>query len=101
MQDSVGTAGRPVHKGQLAVFGPGDTLTLAGATHQPQAEPNFDVLLLGGQPIREPVVQYGPFVMNTREEVRQAFSDYSKGRLGAVPAERVPHAGASRGVQTT
>jgi hypothetical protein len=37
--------------------------------------------------------------MNTREEVRQAFSDYSKGRLGAIPAERVPHAGASGGVR--
>jgi redox-sensitive bicupin YhaK (pirin superfamily) len=88
---TVGTDARPVRKGQLAVFGPGDVLTLGAATGQPSAEPNLDVLLLGGLPIREPVVQYGPFVMNTKAEVMQAFEDYQAGRLGVVPAERLPH----------
>ncbi len=91
-QGCVGAERRPVRKGQLAVFGPGGSLTLAADTAQPQAEPNLEVLLLGGQPIREPVVHYGPFVMNTRAEIVQALEDYQAGRLGVIPAERVPHA---------
>ncbi|MEU8173347.1 pirin family protein [Microbispora hainanensis] len=91
-QGTVGDERRPVRKGQLAVFGPGGSLTLAADTAQPQAEPNLEVLLLGGRPIREPVVHYGPFVMNTRAEILQAMEDYQAGRLGVIPAERVPHA---------
>ncbi|MEV0148873.1 MULTISPECIES: pirin family protein [unclassified Nonomuraea] len=82
---------RPVRKGQLAVFGPGGALTVAAGPAQPQAEPNLEVLLLGGQPIREPVVHYGPFVMNNRAEIIQAMEDYQAGRLGVAPAERLPH----------
>ena len=88
---TVGADARPIHKGQLAVFGEGGALTFAADTGQPVAEPNLDVLLLGGLPIREPVFQYGPFVMNTREEVAQAFEDYQAGKLGVIPAERLPH----------
>jgi redox-sensitive bicupin YhaK (pirin superfamily) len=43
-------------------------------------------LLLAARPLREPVVQYGPFVMNTREEIEQAIADYRDGRLAAVAA---------------
>jgi redox-sensitive bicupin YhaK (pirin superfamily) len=67
--------------GQTAVFGTGDTITLEASAHEA-----LDVILLGGQPIGEPVEQYGPFVMNTREELQQAFDDYQRGRLGTVPA---------------
>jgi hypothetical protein len=88
---TVGSDSRPIRKGQLVVFGPGDVLTLGAATSQAVAEPNLEVLLLGGQPIREPVAHYGPFVMNTRAELLQAFEDYQAGRLGVIPAERVPH----------
>jgi len=44
------------------------------------------VLLLGGAPIREPMAWMGPFVMNTKSEVIQAFEDYQAGRLGTIPA---------------
>ena len=86
---SAGPDGRPVRMGQLAVFGPGDALTVTAA---PSGD--LDILLLGGEPIREPVAAYGPFVMNTRAELVQAFEDYQAGRLGTVPAVPAePHPG--------
>jgi redox-sensitive bicupin YhaK (pirin superfamily) len=83
---TVGSERRPIRKGQLAVFGPGDTLRTAAGTSQPQAEPNLDVLVIGGRPIREPIAMAGPFVMNTRAEVIQAFEDFQAGKLGSIPA---------------
>jgi redox-sensitive bicupin YhaK (pirin superfamily) len=84
-----GTAGAeriPVQLGQLVVYGVGDTITVAADTNQDSRDKGLDVLILGGQPIREPVVQYGPFVMNTKAEIAQAFDDFQAGRLGTVPA---------------
>jgi quercetin 2,3-dioxygenase len=83
---SVGVDAHPVQTGQLALFGPGDALTVAAAVGQESRSPNLDVLILGGRPIGEPVAWMGPFVMNTREEVIQAFTDYQAGRLGTIPA---------------
>ncbi len=83
---TVGADRRPVEAGQLAVYGPGDTVTVAAAGAQESRSPELDVLFLGGQPLREPVVAYGPFVMNTRAEIVQALEDYQAGRLGSVPA---------------
>ena len=93
---SVGIDGAPVRTGQLAVLGPGDTVTIRGAEHQESRTPALDVVVLGGAPIREPIAMYGPFVMNTRQEVVDAFEDWQKGRLGSIPAaygrrEPVPH----------
>jgi hypothetical protein len=62
----------------------GDSVTLRAS----QSEV-LDVLLLGGQPIGEPVAAYGPFVMNTRAELQQAFDDFQKGRLGTIPADGI------------
>jgi redox-sensitive bicupin YhaK (pirin superfamily) len=83
-----GTAGperRPLRSGQLAVFGPGDTVTLTADETQDSNTPSLEVLVLGGQPIGEPVAWYGPFVMNTREELAEAFEDFRAGKLGTVP----------------
>jgi len=83
---TVGAARRPLGSGQLAVFGPGDSVTVAADHHQESRSPSLDVLVLGGRPIREPIVTYGPFVMNTRTEILEAFEDFRAGRLGSVPA---------------
>jgi redox-sensitive bicupin YhaK (pirin superfamily) len=85
-QGTIGTGGRPITAGQLAVLGSGDAITLTAATGQESGSPTLDVLLLGGRPIHEPVAWLGPFVMNTREEVLQAVADYQAGRLGSIPA---------------
>jgi redox-sensitive bicupin YhaK (pirin superfamily) len=83
----VGAEGRPLGPGQLAVFGPGDTITVAAdATPAESRTPELDVIVLGGTPIREPVAWQGPFVMNTRSELMEAFEDFQKGRMGQIPA---------------
>jgi len=83
-----GPAPQPIRTGQLAVFGPGDALTVTALDMRQQEarSPNLDILVLGGRPIREPVAWMGPFVMNTREEVIQAVRDFQAGKLGTIPA---------------
>ena len=80
---SVGTDRRPVTRGQLAVMGEGDTIVVRASE---RAADDLELFILGGLPIREPVAQYGPFVMNTRAELAQAMDDYRAGRLGTIPA---------------
>jgi redox-sensitive bicupin YhaK (pirin superfamily) len=83
-----GPTDTPVTAGQLIVFGSGDHLQLsASSTSDP-----LELIVLGGQPIREPVAWYGPFVMNTRDELQQAMDDYRAGRLGVIPdGALMPH----------
>jgi redox-sensitive bicupin YhaK (pirin superfamily) len=57
-----------------------------GDVHIVAPDSGCDVLLLGGEPLNEPIARYGPFVMNTREEIIQAFEDYEAGRLGSIVA---------------
>jgi redox-sensitive bicupin YhaK (pirin superfamily) len=64
---------------QMVVFGDdGEAVTFAAG------EEPLDVLLIGGVPLKEPVVRYGPFVMNTEDEIRQAVADYQTGRMGHI-----------------
>ncbi|MER7502806.1 pirin family protein [Nonomuraea pusilla] len=87
---SVGSDRRPFQSGQLAVFdgfGNRPGLATAGETITITARDTLDAIVLGGEPIGEPVAHYGPFVMNTRAELVQAFEDYQAGRLGMIPAE--------------
>jgi redox-sensitive bicupin YhaK (pirin superfamily) len=85
----VGGERRPIRTGQLAVLGHGETVTVGADRAQESRHEALEVVVLGGQPIREPIAWMGPFVMNTRAEVLQAFEDFNKGRLGTIPA--VPH----------
>lgn len=86
-----GSDRRPASMGQLVVFGPGDGFGIIADERQESRSPELDVLILGGLPIREQVAWYGPFVMNTESEIRQAMLDYQAGRLGTVPAQPVRH----------
>jgi quercetin 2,3-dioxygenase len=88
---SVGAERRPIEMGQLAVFGPGDVIEVAADDNQESRSPSLELYVMGGRPIREPVATYGPFVMNSREELITAFEDFQAGRLGTIPAE--PHPG--------
>jgi redox-sensitive bicupin YhaK (pirin superfamily) len=85
-QGTVGQDAQPFGTGRLAVLGAGDVLTVSADREQESRSPNLEVLVLGGRPIREAVAWGGPFVMNTREEVLQAFEDVRRGRLGRSPA---------------
>jgi redox-sensitive bicupin YhaK (pirin superfamily) len=74
----VGHDARLVRDGELAVLGAGDAVRLRAADESGR------LLLLAGVPLGEPVARYGPFVMNTQQELLQAFQDYQSGRMGEI-----------------
>jgi redox-sensitive bicupin YhaK (pirin superfamily) len=83
-----GTSGpgrRPTNEGQLVVFGEGDVIEFQADESQDSNVSGVEVLLLGGLPIREQIAWYGPFVMNTRDEIVQAIEDYQAGKMGEIP----------------
>ncbi len=73
-----GRSGETVTEGELAVFGKGQILEARTETRSGR------LLLIAGSPINEPVARYGPFVMNSMEEIAQAFQDYRTGQLESV-----------------
>jgi redox-sensitive bicupin YhaK (pirin superfamily) len=83
---TVGVEGRPVRTGQSAVLGAGDYLTVTADGSQESRSPKLDVVIVGGRPIRQPLAWAGPFVMNDRAGIVQAYEDFQKGRFGHVPA---------------
>jgi hypothetical protein len=76
-----GPEATPVARSQIAVFGPGDTIRVTVPADQDQAA---RFLLLAGKPIGEPVARYGPFVMNTEDEIAAAIRDFQTGRMGEI-----------------
>jgi redox-sensitive bicupin YhaK (pirin superfamily) len=78
----VGPDGQVLSSGQMAAFGSGDVLIVDADS---DADEPLEVLLLGGQPIREPVFSYGPFVMNTKSEIIEAIDDFNAGKMGSIP----------------
>jgi redox-sensitive bicupin YhaK (pirin superfamily) len=75
---TIGTLERCARDGDLALLTSADTLTLHAT------EPATRALVIAGVPLREPVARYGPFVMNTQDEIIEAFNDYQSGRFGAI-----------------
>jgi redox-sensitive bicupin YhaK (pirin superfamily) len=73
---------RDLREGQAALLGSGERVVLGSDV---AAEGVAELLLLSGKPIKEPVARYGPFVMNTREEIEQAFRDFQSGQFGVIP----------------
>ncbi|QMW02207.1 pirin family protein [Spirosoma foliorum] len=78
LSGSANLFGETIDRGQIALMNAdGDTITLSTST-------DAKLLILAGEPIHEPLAVYGPFVMNTREEILEAFEDFQNGRMGVL-----------------
>jgi redox-sensitive bicupin YhaK (pirin superfamily) len=71
----IGAAGTQIDRGELAMLTLGSQLPVTAGAEGAR------LIVVGGRPLKEPVARYGPFVMNTADEIRQAFADYQAGRL--------------------
>ncbi len=79
---SFGAEGERGADGQMIMFAPdGDEVRIENPA---DADAPLEVLLIAGVPLNEPIARYGPFVMNTESEIRQAIEDYQRGRMGAI-----------------
>ena len=77
----LGSNNKKVTEGQLATMSTGDSLQIHNAEN---SNKDVDLLILAGIPIGEPLARYGPFVMNTEDEIREAIDDYRNGRMGSI-----------------
>ena len=90
---TVGASRVDIQAGQTAVLtaatpvadGVADTIVIHGGASVASSTGRMEVLVMGGAPIREQIAWYGPFVMNTKEEIEQAVTDYQHGRMGVIP----------------
>ncbi len=88
----VGSQDVAIHTGQTAVLVDGNTLRIKALEQQDSRTDHMELFIIGGLPLREPVFQYGPFVMSTRDEVVEAYEDFQKGRFGHIPPNAIqPH----------
>jgi redox-sensitive bicupin YhaK (pirin superfamily) len=78
----IGSDERESATGQAALLASGDSVAIAVDA---QATQSAEILLLAGKPLHEPVARYGPFVMNTPEQIEEAIRDYQGGRFGIIP----------------
>lgn len=88
-EDSPGSKSAPNSTGSLSVFGEGDRIVITADAQQDSRHNALEIFLLGGKPIREPVVAYGPFVMNDKAGVLKAMEDFQFGRFGQIPDDAI------------
>lgn len=86
-QGHAGPDHSPMTDHDLVIFGHGESVTLRATERQDGPFDALEILLLGGLPISQPIVSYGPFVMNTRAQILEAVEDFNAGRLGTIPAQ--------------
>jgi redox-sensitive bicupin YhaK (pirin superfamily) len=72
---SLAVEGRSLHDGSLGLLSPGESVSMTAE------DEGAELLILGGPELGEPIARYGPFVMNTRQEIHQAIEDYNNGTL--------------------
>ena len=85
----IGAEDRPIKTGQTAVLIGGNVLRITADKVQDSRTQALEMFIIGGVPLREPVVQYGPFVMSSRDEIIEAFEDFQKGCFGQIPPNAI------------